>query len=165
MASNVPIVRKIAWTSIIPQLLLIGILTYIFSLLDFADPFLLGALIYCIVAFGLKNLIAKNHRKGMRLIKQHKFADALPHFEKSVDYFTKNDWVDKYRFLTLLSSSKMTYKEMGLCNIAFCYSQTGGGQKAKQFYEQIIKEFPNNGLAIAALNMMDSFKEMKENED
>ncbi|HEX3165740.1 MAG TPA: tetratricopeptide repeat protein, partial [Chitinophagaceae bacterium] len=73
-----------------------------------------------------------------------------------VDYFAKNNWVDKYRYLTLLSSSKMTYKEMGLCNIAFCYSQTGNGQKAKEYYEQALREFPENGLAIAALNMLKS---------
>ena len=94
----------------------------------------------------------------MRLVKQHRFADALACFEKSVDYFSKNKWVDKYRFLTLLSSSKVTYKEMGLCNIAFCYSQIGRGREAKEYYEQVIKDFPENGLAIAGLNMLKSME-------
>lgn len=45
---------------------------------------------------------------------------------------------------------------MGLCNIAFCYSQIGNGQKAKDYYEQALKEFPENGLATAGLNIIKS---------
>jgi tetratricopeptide (TPR) repeat protein len=89
-------------------------------------------------------------------VKAHKFTESIPFFEKSVSHFTNNNWVDKYRFLTLLSISEMTYKELGLCNIAFSYSQTGNGQKAKEYYEQVLKEFPGNGLAVAAFNMIKS---------
>jgi len=156
MASTVPTIRQLSWLSVIPQLIVIGLLIFLYHLANFDQPFIFGALTYSLLALGLRNLIAKNHRQGMRLVKQQKFVDALPYFEKSVDYFAKNTWVDKYRYLTLLSSSKMTYKEMGLCNIAFCYSQTGNGQKAKEYYEQALREFPENGLAIAALNMLKS---------
>jgi len=131
MTSNVPTVRQVAWIYFIPQLFLMGILIYTYQLLDFGEPILPGASTYIILSFGLKNLFSKSHRQGMKLVKQYKFKDAIPYFESSLDYFDKNRWVDKYRFLTLLSSSKMTYKEMGLCNIAFCYSQTGNGLKAK----------------------------------
>lgn len=156
MASNVPVTKFFSWTSLIPQLILIALLCYTFYILDFDDPFVFGALTYCLLAFILRNAIATDHRRGIRLVKQKKFADAIPLFEKSVDYFTKNAWVDKYRFLTLLSSSRATYKEMGLCNIAFCFGQTGNGQKAKEYYERTIQEFPDNGLAIAGLNMLNS---------
>jgi len=156
MASTVPTIGQLSWLSVIPQLIVIGLLIFLYHLANFDQPFIFGALTYSLLALGLRNLIAKNHRQGMRLVKQQKFVDALPYFEKSVDYFAKNNWVDKYRYLTLLSSSKMTYKEMGLCNIAFCYSQTGNGQKAKEYYEQALREFPENGLAIAALNMLKS---------
>lgn len=156
MASNVPIVRQIAWVSLLPQLLLMGVFISIFYILDVEEPFIPGALAYLILSNGLRYLIPKYHRQGMKLVKRQKFAEAIPFFEKSVEYFSENKWVDKCRFLTLLSSSKMTYIEMGLCNIAFCYSQTGNGQKAKEYYEQTIKEFPDNGLAIAGLNLMNS---------
>jgi tetratricopeptide (TPR) repeat protein len=84
--------------------------------------------------------------------------EALPLFEKSVAYFSKNRWIDKYRFITLLSSSGLTYREMGLCNIAFCYSQTGNGLKAKEVYTQTLQEYPENGLANAGLNMLTSLE-------
>jgi tetratricopeptide (TPR) repeat protein len=165
MASNVPTVRQIAWVSLIPQLLFMGLIIFIYNLLEFGDPFLYGTFTYLIISFGLRNLVAKDHRQGMKLVKQQQFETAIPQFENSVAFFTKNNWIDKYRFLTLLSYSKMTYKEMGLCNIAFCYSQTGNGQKAKEYYEQTLNEFPENGLAIAGLKMINSFGQSKQTEN
>jgi len=157
MATNVPTVRQVAWISLIPQLILMGIIIYIYDLQEFDDPFLFGALTYLILSFGLRNLVARDHRNGMKHVKKQQFESAIPLFEKSVAFFTKNNWIDKFRFLTLLSSSKMTYKEMGLCNIAFCYSQISNGQKAKEYYELALKEFPDNGLAAAGLKMINSF--------
>jgi tetratricopeptide (TPR) repeat protein len=165
MASNVPIIRQIAWISLIPQFLFMGLLIYIFHLLELGDAFLYGAATYLVLSFGLRNFVAKDHRQGMKLVKQQKFVEAIPLFEKSVDFFTSNAWVDKYRFLTLLSPSKMTYKEMGLCNIAFCYSQTNNGQKAKEYYELTLNEFPENGLATAGLKMINSFGQTEKTEN
>ncbi|MBC8052277.1 MAG: hypothetical protein H7Y13_04380 [Sphingobacteriaceae bacterium] len=159
MASKTPIVRQVSWPSVIFQLILLGLLICIFQIFEFAEPFFTAALTYAILAFGLRIKIARSHRKGLQLIKQQKPIEALPFFEKSVNYFTKFNWIDKYRYLTLLSSSKMTYREMGLCNIAFCYSQTGEGYKAKEVYQMILKEYPENGLAYAGYNMLNSLEQ------
>ena len=56
----------------------------------------------------------------------------------------------------------MSYKEMGLCNIAICYSQTGDVLKAKEYYEQIINEFPNNGIALVGLRFINAVEKNKE---
>lgn len=156
MASNVPTIRQFSWPSFIFQLILVALIIYLYHLANVDEPFIFGAITYSIVAFVLRKSIAKKHRQGMKLVMKQKFEEALPYFERSVAYFSKNRWVDKYRFLTLLSSSRACYKEMGLCNMAFCYSQIGDGQKAKEYYEQVLKEFPENGLALAGLNMLRS---------
>ena len=129
---------------------------FIYYLLEFKEPIIGGALTYLIISFSLRNLIAKSHRQGMRFVRQQQFSNAIPFFEKSVDFFTKNKWIDKYWFITLLSSSKVSYKEMGLCNIAFCYSQIGSGLKAKEYYELALGEFPNSVLAQSALKLINS---------
>ena len=59
----------------------------------------------------------------------------------------------------------MTYKEMGLCNIAFCYSQTNDGQKAKEYYEKALSEFPENGMAIAGLNILNALSQSTQSRD
>ncbi len=156
MASNVPLIRQFSWPSLIPQLAIIGLLLFAYDRAGMGEPFLFAAVTYSLSSLLLRTLLAKSHRQGMRLVKQRRFTEALPCFEKSVDFFSKNAWVDKYRFLALLSASKLSYKEMGLCNIAFCYSQTGKGQKAKEYYEQALQVNPDNGIALAGLNMLTS---------
>ena len=160
MASKVPTVRQVAWISIIPQISFMGVLILVYSKLELELPetILCGSLTYLAISFCLRNLLTKNFIQGMKLVKQQDFSSAIPFFEKSVIFFTKNSWVDKFRFITLLSSSKMSYKEMGLCNIAFCYGQTGNGVKAKEYYERTLDEFPNSGIASTALKFINSFE-------
>src|SRR5215218_7241766 len=102
MASNVPTIRQLSWLSVIPQFFVIGLLIYLYHLAGVDEPFIFGAVTYSLSALVLRNSIAKDHRQGMRFVRQQKFAEALHCFKKSVDYFTKNHWLDKYRYLTLL---------------------------------------------------------------
>ena len=156
MASNIPIVRKIAWISIIPQILLMLLLLFIFHKVTTRDPAWYAFISYLIISISLRYLIPKSHRKGIKFTKEKKFENAIPEFEKSYHFFTQNNWIDKYRYITMLSSSKMNYKEMALCNIAFCHSQIGNGKQAIAFYEKALKEFPENGLAESGLKMLGS---------
>ena len=47
---------------------------------------------------------------------------------------------------------------MALLNIAFCYSQIDQGKKAKEYYQRVLNEFPESGMATAALKMIDSIE-------
>ena len=158
MASKVPMVRQISWFFLLLQGLLLGLLILIFYLLGTVYFYLLGPLVYLIISFGLRTLMLRDHQKGIKLVKQGKFMEAIPFFEKSVDYFSNNSRADKYRFITTFTPSKMSFREMGLCNIAFCYTQTGNGAKAKEIYQSVLKDYPENTLASTALNLFDSIK-------
>lgn len=162
MASNPPVVRQIAWIALIPQLIVIGILIAIFYFANTQDPFLYGAFTYLILSILLKYLFAKAHRQGMYLVKQKKFQESIPFFERSYDFFSKYSWIDKYRFITLLSASKMCYREMALNNIAFCYSQIGDGQKAIKYYIRTLNEYPDNMLAKTALTFINTINNTQQ---
>lgn len=56
----------------------------------------------------------------------------------------------------------MTYQEMALANIAFCYGQAGNGKKSIEYYTRTLKEFPNNGIAKASLKMLNSIERNKK---
>ena len=159
MASNVPLVKQVAWISLIPHLFVFGLFTILFYLCGASDirvDCLLGLGLYWMIVLVLRITTANDHRKGMRLLKKEAFTEAIQHFEASYSHFTEHAWVDEYRYLTMLSSSKMCYREMALCNIAFCYGQTGEGAEAVEYYNRVLKEYPNNGPAQAALRMRDS---------
>lgn len=162
MASDVPVVKQVAWISIIPQLAILFLIGLIWYLCGAENPVFPTAATYLGLGFILRNIVAKDHRKGMQLVKKHDYMQAIPFFEASYQFFADNAWVDKYRYLTLLSSSGMYYREMALCNIAFCYSQIGEGQKARAYYQRVLEAYPSNGLAQTALRMMESIEKQTE---
>ena len=137
MTSNVPIVRQIARTSLAPQFALIAVLMGGAYLAGFEPFILIGAAAYLVLSFALRRLIPRDHRAGIALLRREMFADALPHFERSYEFFTRHRWLDDWRFITLLSSSRVSYREMALLNVAYCYGQTGYGERSRAYYQRV----------------------------
>jgi tetratricopeptide (TPR) repeat protein len=156
MSSKMPIVRQTAWISVLPQVVVLGLLVLIWYVIQPKQAFMFGAITYFFLSFSLRFFIPHNHRKGMDFVKNQNFDTAIIEFNKSYAYFTKHTLLDKYRYLTMLSSSRMSYREMALNNIAFCYGQLGNGIEAKNYYEKTLQEFPDSGIAKAALNMLNA---------
>lgn len=120
--------------------------------------FAIGIGVFYAYAIISREFFIRDHQQGIRLTKQAKFTEAIPCFHKSLDHLTKNAWIDKYRALTVLTPAVYTYREMAMVNIAFCYSQIGEPEKAIEWYRRVLAEYPNNGLAISALNFIESIK-------
>ena len=158
MSSKVPKIRQANWVSIIPHLIIMGIIIFIWSLINPERAILFGAITYLLISFSLRKLIPKDHRNGIKKINSEEFKGAIIDFEKSYEFFKKYEWVDKYRFITLLSSSKISYREMALANIGFSYSQIGKGLNSKEYYERTLKEFPESELAKSALKMINAME-------
>jgi hypothetical protein len=156
MASSLPIVRQIAWLSLLPQIAILLLIIAIVHLLGGQEPLLVGAVAYLVVSFILRLTIARHHVRGMGLIRREHFADAIPHFFNSYEFFTKHAWVDRWRAVTMLSSSRISYKEMGLLNAAFCLAQTGERERSIQEYKRVLAEFPGSKMAETALRLMES---------
>lgn len=130
MASGKPIVRQLLILLTIMQFVYVLGLFFIFK---FAYPqgkdyVLLATTVYLILVLVVRNILAFHHRKGIRCFKKGNYAQAIPQFLKSYDFFTKYIWLDKYRFIFLFSASRISYKEMALINTAFCYSQIENGK-------------------------------------
>ncbi|MCM1183861.1 MAG: tetratricopeptide repeat protein [Roseburia sp.] len=158
MASGKPVIHQAAWLSLIPQAALLAVLTLLFGIFIQPPARALQAaiLVYFAAFLLLRNLVPRNHRKGMRLFKAGSYAQAIEEYQKSYDFFTKHAWVDKYRYITLMSSSRMSYREMALLNIAYCHAQLGNGAKAIACYEAVLREFPDSQMAQSALQMLRS---------
>ncbi|MBL7937867.1 MAG: hypothetical protein JNL43_00790 [Flavobacteriales bacterium] len=154
MASKVPTTRSIAWISLVPQLCVMVVLIGALHLLDAPQPSLFGMVAYLLLSITLRLSLTAHHRKGIQDVKAGLFEKAIPWFEKSVAYFERRPWLDRYRYLLLLSSSAWSYREMGMANRAFCLSQMGRRTEAIAAYEAVLKEFPESTLAIVALRML-----------
>lgn len=160
MAYQVPVIGHISFPGLLVQAIIIYGLYYFFQAGNFSVPFFMAAISYSTLAILLRNFFANDHRKGISKVMNKKFGEAIPYFEKSIAYFSKYPLVDSFRMITMLSSSRLSYKEMGLSNIAFCYSQVGNGLKAREYYQQVLSLNPNNGMAITGLNMLNSLQHL-----
>ena len=158
MRSTAPVIRRIAWGSVIPQLFFMGLLVFGYYLIGAKEFFLYGLLSYLTLSFGLRYFIPRSHRWGMAQIRQRNYREAIPYFQRSYEFFKRYSWIDKYRFLTLLSSSKMCYREMALINTAFCFIQIGDEKKGLEYYNHALIEYPNSDEARAGLNHLNGSK-------
>ena len=156
MASGTPIIRQINWLALAFQLCVFVALVYLFQGLGVGAPSLSALASYLVLVYFLRFFLAKYHRYGMMLLKRNEFEAAIPNFENSYEYFREKPWLDKFRAIFLLSSSRISYKEMAVVNTAYCYSQLGNGAQAKAYYERALKEFPDSGIAKAGLNMLNA---------
>ncbi len=144
----------------LPQLIVIAVLVYGVGFLLYAQfesyAFLVGAAIFFVYAAVVRLVVPKSQRRGMKLVRQGEFRPAIEQFEQSYDFFSRHEWIDRYRSITLLTPSAVSYREIALLNIAYCYSQLGEGQQAKVYYERALAEFPESGMAESALNLINS---------
>lgn len=160
MATSIPFLRtKRIWYYMIPQILFLYVLFYLSSLFISEDEFtviLSSIAVYYFTIYCLRKLVASDHRKAIDMLKKGDYEAAMAGFKRSAEFFTKNSWVDRYRFITLLSASKKTYREMALCNIGFCLTQTKRGIEAKEIYLNVLKQYPENEIAFTALRTLES---------
>lgn len=161
MASTQPIIRQISWISIVPQVLVFSLIVSILFIFGSENSLLSGAVLYLLLSVFLKRIIPRYHRKGIKFFKDKRYDLSIDEFNNSYEFFKKNKWIDKYRALFLLSSTRISYLEMALINIAYCYGQIGEGVKSKEAYEKALKEFPSSEIAMSALKMYNSAKDIK----
>jgi len=158
MASKKPIVKQVALLSFFPQLALLTAMIFFARWMGFNNFVIPGALMYLAISLPLRFGVPHHHRKGIALFKKGLFEDAIPFFENSYSFFKRNSWIDKYRYVILLSSSQISYTEMALLNIAFCYGQSGDEKKSKTYYEKTLAEFPDSEIAKTSLQMFQAAK-------
>ena len=153
---KVPVVRQISWWGAVPQLIILLLLVIGGSILLPENGLVIGAVIYLIYSFGSRMLIIRDYRSGISLVKLGQFQAAIPKFEKSLQFLDRHPWIDNARSIVLMSASKPSFREMALANIGFCYSQLGRGHEARAAYQKCLDRFPDSGLDLAALQMINS---------
>ncbi|MEW6108177.1 MAG: tetratricopeptide repeat protein [Nitrospirota bacterium] len=157
MHGNTPVIKRYGWSSILPQLIVFLMIMIVIRKLSggysVSEAMLPSVLIYIALSIGLRHGLIHSHRRGVKLIRRGMFRDAIPFFEKSYSFFSKHPQLDKWRYVALMSVSAISYKEMALCNIAFCYARIGDREASRGYYEKALSEFPESILAKSALDI------------
>ena len=151
-------IRRVAWVSLFPQVGIMLIIFLIFNIMGVRNPLVSFLVTYTLLSVGLRTLIPRDHREGIDLVGKKQFTAAIAKFEESYRFFEQYKWVDQYRYVTMLNSSAISFQEMSLCNIAYCYTQLGNHVHARNYYERALSEFPESELAAAGLKYIDSIE-------
>jgi hypothetical protein len=155
LASSLPIVRQIAWLSLLPQIVVMATMVATARALGFDNPVLAAAVPYFLLSLILSRVIPRHHRAGVSLFRQERFTEAIPRFQESYSFFARHQWLDRWRAIVLLSASRISYREMALLNVAFCLGQTGQRSECLAAYKRTLAEFPDSKMAQAAIRMID----------
>ncbi len=105
--------------------------------------FIRGGLTYLLLAWTLRLVLQRHHRKGMKLLRGKQYEDAAKAFRESFDFFAKHPWIDKYCFITMFSSNAIPYQQMALNNMGVCYLHMGENAKALDAFKKLLKMNPN----------------------
>ena len=138
------IIRKNNWLYLIPQFAVLLLISMFLEQMRVPRYWLLSLSIYFLLSGYLKIIIPKWHLKGLFYIRKGEFEGAVFAFQKSYNFFSRNSWIDKYRAFTLFSISRISYTEMALMNMIYCYERLGDKKSARNIQSKLLKEFPDN---------------------
>lgn len=159
--------RQVNWSVFIPHGILVALMAYllIFIGLEPELSILAAAVIYLGLSMLLQRLIPFHHRMGFRLLMQKDYEKAAQAFQESWNFFTKNEWLDRFRSIFMLSASKMSYREMALINRSLCFWQMGDTDKALESYEEVLKNYPESKMAKDAIDYIKNPDQDEAEED
>ncbi len=158
MATGTPILRQVSWLVAIPSLLVLAAAATTGQYVGGTFGMFVALACYIGYTIAVRSLVAREHRNGIRLVRRKRFSEAISHFEQSFTFFDRHRWLDAWRGIILLSSSKASYREMALLNTAFRFSKVGEGTRAADTYRRCLELFPNSGVAESALRMLESVR-------
>lgn len=147
---------------LIPGLLLLAVLVAAVHLLlrprFFATSLLIGSALYLSYSITSRTLITRLHKRGIKLSKDGDYETAIAQYKRSYDFLVRHPWIDRYRSIVFLNASAISYREMALVNIAFCYSQLGDSDSCRAYYEKALREFPDSSIAKMSLRAISTFE-------
>jgi tetratricopeptide (TPR) repeat protein len=121
-----------------------------FSLL----PLLIGAALYFLWSSLAQRLFLRDHRIGILFLRSGVYPQAIQAFERSEAQFAQLPWLDRFRWITLLSPSAIGYREMALNNIGYAYLQLGKYAQARASYQKLLEQFPDGITSQAAAGVI-----------
>ncbi len=154
MPSNLPVIKQGSALSFLIQTLILVGFYFLFRSVNKDMALFYALAVFLVILFLVRYFVPIHHRRGIIHYRRHAFDQAIPHFEKSYAFFLRHSWLDRWRFIFILSSSKISYTEMALLNIAFCKGQTGDKQGAIDGYNKALEQFPESQIAVSSLRML-----------
>lgn len=101
--------------------------------------------------------------KGTKFLYKNEHRLALKEFEKSYTFFSKHDYLDKYRHIFLFLMTKFSILEISLSQMIVCHIQLGEVEMAKEVYKVLYEKFPKSYLTDVSSKNLDLIESKQSN--
>ena len=156
MNNDLPNVRKIAWLPVTLHIVFQAALIYSLWRSWFPNnlplAMICGAGGYLVYSRLSRAIVLRHHRQGVKLLKAGMYQEAIEEFQSMYDILDRHKWIDRYRYVLLLSETSIPYGVSALCNIAYGYWMLNQNAKSLEYYRKTVQSYPN----------FDAFKEAME---
>ncbi len=115
----------------------------------------LGVALFFGGSIALRRILTPEHERALRLLRRGRFAEAAAELERSYERLARRPWIDRWRWLVLLSPSRLGLRELALSNVALCRARLGDLVGARVAAERATAAFPGSPLARAALAVVE----------
>lgn len=163
-----PLINYISWKSVLPPLLVATVLIllakFLFPVRDLAEAFIIGGGVFVAYTFGARHFIASANRKGLKAVARKDYDAAIEHFNRSYAFFSEHEWLDRFRSITLMSSSLWSYREMALMNILTANVRKKDFAAASEACRRVLEEFPENQIVRSTYEMLTHGGSVREDE-
>lgn len=102
-------------------------------------------LIYKVVVVGM--ILCREHRLGISLTRDGRFADALAAFVRSEAAWRRRAWLDRRRGWLLGSASRWPFRARALYNQGYCLSRLGRDAEAAAVLDELLQACGDMGIA------------------
>lgn len=130
---------------------LVLLVDWLVSPLYFYQSVLIAILPWVGWVLGVRLVLTRHHRHGLKLAKLGEYEKAAQEFLKSYELFQKYPWLDQYRELTLGTDSQKEYREQALLNRGQCFEEMRDGQRARVCYLKAVDQYPESEVAKTSL--------------
>jgi tetratricopeptide (TPR) repeat protein len=157
MSTRTITVRQVSRTAaVIPPLVALAAIAVATAIAGLPSGIFWGLGLYVAHARGSRRLIARRHRRGVALLKQRRYREAIVYLQESLAFFNRHPWIDRLRSIVVMNPSAASYREMDLNNIAYCWAQLGDRKRARECYETCLARFPGNCVASTSIRALDA---------
>jgi len=147
MNYDLPSVKKIAWPVVVLHLLFQVVLIFSFWSLCFPGNLILAAICGAGAYLGYSRLskiiVLRRLRQAMRFFRAGMYREAVEQSQSMYEFLNRHSWIDRYRYVLLLSETAIPYRTIALCNIAYGYWMLNDNPKSLEYYRKTVESYPS----------------------
>lgn len=115
-----------------------------------------GMAVFWTWTYGARACFCRHHSAGLKHIRRGEYEAALKCFARSEAYFAEHPRLDRWRAVSVMSTSAASLHEMAMVAQGSCLIRLGRAAEAHRMYERVRELYPDSPWTEGALALLDA---------